>query len=75
MRPVEAKRPRNPAKNPKGRTNYLYLIFNGQEEVKVCRKAWHKVFRITRSISSHIVKKRKENPAGTPKPDARGRGK
>ena len=54
---------------------YEYVIYNGQEEVKVCRTAWHKVFRITRSISSHIVKTRKENPAGTPKPDARGRGK
>ena len=75
MRPVEAKRPRNPAKNPKGRTNYLYLIFNGQEEVKVCRKAWHNVYGITRAQSSHIIKTRKQNPAGTPKPDARGRGK
>ena len=75
MRPVEAKRPRNPAKNPKGRTNYQYLIFNGQEEVKVCRKAWHNVYCITRAQSSHIIKTRKQNPAGTPKPDARGRGK
>ena len=69
MRAVQCKRPRNPLKIPEGRTNYQYIIYNGQEEVKVCRKAWHKVFRITRSIT------RKENPAGTPKPDARGRGK
>ena len=66
---------KKPKKNPKGRTNYLYLIFNGQEEVKVCRKAWHKVYCITRAQSSHIIKTRKQNPAGTPKPDARGRGK
>ena len=75
MRAVHCKRPRNKEKNPEGRTNYEYVIYNGQEEVIICRTAWHKVFRITRQISTHIIKTRKENPAGTPKPDARGRGK
>ena len=75
MRPEQAIRPRNPAKNPKGRTNYQYLIFNGQEEVKVCRKVWHNVFCITRSKSSHIVKTRKQTATGTPRMDRRGRGK
>ena len=75
MRAVQCKRPRNRQKNPEGRTNYEYIIYNGQEEVKVCRKAWHNVYGITRHQSSHIVKTRKQNPAGTPKPDARGRGK
>ena len=75
MRARHCKRPRNKEKNPEGRTNYEYVICNGQEEVIICRTAWHSVFRITRQISGHIVKTRKENPAGTPKPDARGRGK
>merc|ERR1739842_157939 len=75
MRPVAARRPRKPTVNPQGRTNYKYLIFNRQEEVKVCRVAWHHIFAITRHTSSHIVKTRKETAAGTPKTDARGRGK
>ena len=75
MRPVQCRRPRNRQKNPQGRTNYQYIIFNHQEEVEVCRKAWHHIFAITRHVSSHIVKTRKETAAGTPKTDARGRGK
>ena len=75
MRPVSARRPRNKLVNPQGRTNYKYLIFNHQEEVEVCRVAWHHIFAITRHTSSHIVKTRKETAAGTPKTDARGRGK
>ena len=75
MRPVAAKRPRNKEKNPEGRTNYEYLIYNGQEEHIVCRTAFHRVFVITRQITDHIKQTRKVNPAGTPKPDARGRGK
>ena len=75
MRPVAARRPRRKDIKPEGRTNYMYLIYNHQEEVEVCHKAWHAIFDITRHVSSHIVKTRKQNPAGTPKPDARGRGK
>ena len=75
MRPVSAIRPRKPLVNPQGRTNYKYIIFNHQEEVEVCRVAWHHIFAITRHVSSHIVKTRKETAAGTPKTDARGRGK
>ena len=74
MRPVQAKRARTAA-NQQGRTNYQYLIFNRQEEVEVCRNAWHAIFDITQHVSSHIVKTRKETAAGTPKTDARGRGK
>ena len=75
MRPVAAIRPRRKDINPEGRINYEYVICKGQEEIIVCRTAFHNVFCITRQITSHIIKTRKENPAGTPKPDARGRGK
>ena len=74
MRPRKAKRARTAA-NPEGRTNYQYLIFNRQEEVEVCHKAWHAIFDITRHVSSHIVKTRKQTATGTPRMDRRGRGK
>ena len=74
MRPVQAKRART-AENPEGRINYMYLIFNRQEEVEVCHKAWHAIFDITRHVSSHIVKTRKQTATGTPRMDRRGRGK
>ena len=74
MRPRKAKRARTAA-NPDGRTNYQYLIFNCQEEVEVCTKAWHAIFDITRHVSSHIVKTRKQTATGTPRMDRRGRGK
>ena len=74
MRPRKAKRARTAA-NPEGRTNYQYLIFNRQEEVEVCTKAWHAIFDITRHVSSHIVKTRKQTATGTPRLDRRGRGK
>ena len=76
MRPVQAKRARNKAKNPLGRTNYEYILWTrNQTEFIVCRTAFHNVFCISQQVSLHIIKTRKENPAGTPKPDARGRGK
>ena len=74
MRPIKARRARTAA-NPAGRTNYIYLIFNRQEEVEVCHKAWHAIFDITRHVSSHIVKTRKQTATGTPRMDRRGRGK
>ena len=74
MRPRKARRARTAA-NPEGRTNYQYLIFNRQEEVEVCTKAWHGVFDSTRHVSSHIVKTRKQTATGTPRMDRRGRGK
>ena len=75
MRPVAARRPRRKDIKPEGRTNYMYLIYNHQEEVEVCHAAWHAIFSITRHISSHIVKTRKQTATGTPRLDRRGRGK
>ena len=75
MKSRSAKRPRRKDINPEGRINYEYVICKGQEEITVCRTAFLNVFCITQQITSHIIKTRKENPASTPKPDARGWGK
>ena len=75
IRPVPAKRPRNKETNPEGRINYDYIINYGQEEHNVCKTAFLSIFVITKSTTDHIIKTRKAIPAGTPKPDARGRGK
>ena len=74
IRPRSAKRPRT-KENPKGRINYEYIIYDGQEEHIVCRTAFNRIFGVSRAVCSHIIGTRKDNPAGTPKPDARGRGK
>ena len=69
-RPVKRRRQRDPAKED--RTQWNYWVRHGHE-YQVCRAAFKSIYGITESRLKNVIKRKIENPTGSPIVDQRGR--